>query len=539
MTVKTEERRWALGFAVVVMVITTLPYLLGFWRQGKDWYFTGFVFGVEDGNSYIAKMLSGSEGAWLFRTPYTAFPQSGFLAFLPYIILGKLTAPPGEHEQLVVLFHLFQWAAGTACILATYDFVAIFIEDKRLRRLGTAVASIGGGLGWLSILGLQSLWAYRLPLEFYSPESFGFLDLYGLPHLALGRAFLLWGLVIFLKHFQDKSKHYRVILTCGILWLVLGLMQPVTVIIAWAILAAFLIVLAIVFYWRKKHRNQADWSTWKQGILRLVGIGLISSPIVIYTSIKFLTDPFLIQWARQNIILSPPISDYLLAYGLMIPFLVFGLRRLIKDRPVIVYLLIGWSIIFPILAYIPYSLQRRLPEGIWVAITILAIACFTGGISPSLKKLAMIFSLSFISTFILLVGGSLAVLKPSEPIFRTAAEIKAFDFLSEKVTPGQVVLAAYDTSNALPAWVPGRTLIGHGPESIHLAEIRPEVESFYQSSTSDQERLNLIQQYHINYIFDGPAEQAIGSWSPDTFASLALIYQEGNWKIYKVKGLSP
>jgi hypothetical protein len=539
MIVKTGERRWALGFAVVVMVITTLPYLLGFWRQGKDWYFTGFVFGVEDGNSYIAKMLSGSEGAWLFRTPYTAFPQSGFLAFLPYIILGKLTAPPGEHEQLVVLFHLFRWAAGIACILATYDFVAIFIEDKRLRRLGTAVASIGGGLGWLSLLGLQSLWANRLPLEFYSPESFGFLDLYGLPHLALGRAFLLWGLVIFLKHFQDKSTHCRVILTCGILWLVLGLMQPVTVIIAWAILAAFLIVLTIVFYWRKKHRNQADWSTWKQGILRLVGIGLISSPIVIYTSIKFLTDPFLIQWAGQNIILSPPISDYLLAYGLMIPFLVFGLRRLIKDRPVIVYFLIGWSIIFPILAYLPYSLQRRLPEGIWVAITILATACFTGGISPSLKKLAMIFSLSFISAFILLVGGSLAVLKPSEPIFRPAAEIKAFDFLSEKVTPGQVVLAAYDTSNALPAWVPGRTLIGHGPESIHLAEIRPEVESFYQSSTSDQERLNLIQQYHINYIFDGPAEQAIGSWSPDTFASLALIYQEGNWKIYKVKGLSP
>jgi uncharacterized membrane protein len=91
----------------------------------------------------------------------------------------------------------------------------------------------------------------------------------------------------------------------------------------------------------------------------------------------------------------------------------------------------------------------------------------------------------------------------------------------------------------MPAWVPARTLIGHGPESIHLAEIRPKVEGFYQSSTSDQERLTMIRQYQISYIFDGPAEQALGSWSPDTFTSLSLSYQEENWKIYKVKGLSP
>jgi hypothetical protein len=61
MMVKAQERRWVLGFAVVVLLITTLPYLLGFWLQGKEWVFTGFVFGVEDGNSYIAKMLSGGQ----------------------------------------------------------------------------------------------------------------------------------------------------------------------------------------------------------------------------------------------------------------------------------------------------------------------------------------------------------------------------------------------------------------------------------------------------------------------------------------------
>jgi hypothetical protein len=51
-----ENRSWVLWLRALVMLATTLPYLLGYAVQGQDWRFTGFVFGVEDGNSYIAKM---------------------------------------------------------------------------------------------------------------------------------------------------------------------------------------------------------------------------------------------------------------------------------------------------------------------------------------------------------------------------------------------------------------------------------------------------------------------------------------------------
>jgi hypothetical protein len=76
------ERRWCLALSGVVMVLTSLPYLAGYAGQGEDWTFSGFVFGVGDGNSYIAKMLQGANGAWLFRTPYSAHPGSGIVAFL-------------------------------------------------------------------------------------------------------------------------------------------------------------------------------------------------------------------------------------------------------------------------------------------------------------------------------------------------------------------------------------------------------------------------------------------------------------------------
>ena len=103
------ERRWVFVFAVVVMLATTVPYLLGYAVEDADWRFTGFVVAVEDGNAFIGKMLSGTAGAWLVRTPYTASPQRGFLIFLPYILLGKLASPPDAHGQLVALYHLFRF----------------------------------------------------------------------------------------------------------------------------------------------------------------------------------------------------------------------------------------------------------------------------------------------------------------------------------------------------------------------------------------------------------------------------------------------
>ena len=114
----SAERRWVLVFAALVALLTSLPYLVGFYAQGDEWVFTGFVFGVEDGNSYIAKMLSGAFGAWKFVSPYSAYPQTGVWIYPLYIWLGKLAAPPGLHEQLVALFHMLRLGAVFLAVLA-------------------------------------------------------------------------------------------------------------------------------------------------------------------------------------------------------------------------------------------------------------------------------------------------------------------------------------------------------------------------------------------------------------------------------------
>ncbi|MBS1250873.1 MAG: hypothetical protein MAG431_02470 [Chloroflexi bacterium] len=589
--------RWLYIFALLVMIVTTIPYLMGYASQGAAWRFTGFVFGVEDGNSYIAKMLGGAAGEWLFRTPYSAVPQRGVIAFLPYLLLGKLTAPPAQHIQLVALFHLFRFGAGILAILATYDFIALFVTRPSLRRWGVGLASLGGGLGWVLLLLGRTTWLGWLPLEFYSPESFGFLSLYGLPHLAMSRALLLWGLRAYLLHGSSLlygSSWNRVPAGCpdetqrnavplrsnavplrsgawltGVYWLIMGFFQPLAVVVAWGVLGAHLLVLGLVAYSRSRGFHTPPvgprWELWKSYFKGALVTGLVSSPIVVYTLVSFRLDPVLKSWTEQNLITSPPFPHYLLAYGVLLPFVVLGLWRIARSQKDWAWLPVAWVCALPFFVYAPYNLQRRLAEGTWVALVILALKALDGpsvysgeyvgrnGISPdeslcvpwrptlsilnSLKKRrwSWVFTLAFPSTIILLVGGMLAVRTPTEPIFRPAAEVAAFQYLAQNADPDAVVLSSRQTGNPLPAWAPLQVVVGHGPETIHAEELLPRVRAFYQADTPEEERLALLREYQVDYVFYGPAEQALGDWNPTHVDYLTPVYGDGEYIIFETQ----
>jgi hypothetical protein len=534
--VTRAEKRWIFRFALFVLLITTIPYWVGFAHAGTDWHFTGFVFGVEDGNSYIAKMLSGAAGDWLFRTPYTAIPQSGFLAFMPYILLGKLTAEPGQHEQLVVVYHLFRFAAGLLMLFATYDFIALFIDQAGWRKAGLVMIAVGGGVGWLFLLLFEA--GSRLPLEFYSPETFGFLALYGLPHLAMARALLLWGLVVYLLP-NLESPRFPLGILGGLLWLLLGFFQPLTVVIGWSVLAAHLLVLGVMRWLRNRETGLHEWDDWLRYFRKAGLIVVISMGVVIYTMFSFWIDPFLQGWGDQNLILSPPPQDYLLAYGLLLPFTILGISPLLKKYPLKGPMLLGWFVMLPFLAYAPYNLQRRLPEGGWVVIVILAIFFLQSWKRNNQRIMAVLLTITFIPALILLAGGIMSAARTAEPIFQPAERVAAYRFLSEYAVPGEVVLAAYTTSNALPAWAPLRVVIGHGPESVGLETLRPRVERFYLAGTNDLERVNLLEEMQVRYIFWGPEEAGLAddpsdAWHPVEATFLRHIYTQGSYQIYEV-----
>lgn len=525
------EMKWCLSFCIVVIFITTLPYLIGYYTAGENWVFSGFVFGVEDGNSYIAKMLMGATGDWLFRTPYTALPQGGMIAFLPYLLLGKLSASPGQHEQMIALFQIFRWGGIIAYVLATYQFLSIFIEKITLRRWGTAVISLGGGLGWLVILGIKGLWQNDLPLEFYSPETFGFLSIYGLPHLAFARAFLLWGLGSYLSGFWPNDGWSSGI-KAGLFWLGVGIMQPLTVITAWAVIAAHGITLVLVAIISKKTK---DLIPIIARILRVAipAIG-ISAVVVIYNFAVFQFDPTYKLWQAQNKIFSPPVWDYLLAFGWALVFSILASIKIVQKQDPKALLLVGWLAVFPILAYAPYNLQRRLPEGIWVAVIALLLIQVQDLTGKTQKRVLPLFVLSFLPMVILLAGSVMNVIHPGLPLFRNAVEVKGFEYLARTAQKNDVVLAQFDASNALPAWAPVRVITGHGPESADIEINQPVIDRLFSTNDCSIEKIEFLNRFKVRYVIIEPGEAFFTGGESACETRLELIFMENDFRIYRV-----
>jgi hypothetical protein len=112
--------------------------------------------------------------------------------------------------------------------------------------------------------------------------------------------------------------------------------------------------------------------------------------------------------------------------------------------------------------------------------------------------------------------------------------VAAYEYLAKQAKPGEVVLAAYATGNVLPAWAPLRVVIGHGPESVGLAELSIAVEEFFSVETMDADRRRLIESWKVDYIFHGPHEKELGNWDPASSVSLTRIYQMDGYEIYHV-----
>lgn len=528
-----HDRKSVLCLGMLILLITSMPYMAGYFCEGESWRFTGFVIGVEDGNSYIAKMLRGANGDWLFRTPYSAIEQKGFLAFLPYILLGKLSVPPGQHEQLVGLYQFYRWIAGLLMILATYDFVSLFIKEKRIRLFSTALATAGGGAGWLAMNGLQLFQTNRMPLEFYSPETFGFLSIFGTPHLALSRALMLWGLVLFMKN--------QSAVIIGLIWFVMSLFQPLTVITGCFYLGISIAVRFLLYILKDRQNRKPLLDEVGNEILSVFIIGVISSPVIVNTFISINSDPFVSQWTKQNIIKSPPFVDYIISFLFFLPFLTVGIWREIKSIKSNQWntnhiFLLGWFTAFPILAYFPNDVQRRLPDGIWVAIIIFSVLCVSGFTDKIQKGIYRFFILSFIPSLIIVAGGLVMALNPGRPVFQPDPAVKAYLFLDENVEKDAVLLSSFETGNALPAWAPIRVLIGHGPESANLKKYRPSVEAFYKNDgMSSDQRYLFLKDNQIDYVFIGENEKELGDWIPgDKEKYLIKIYDSDGYQIYSV-----
>jgi hypothetical protein len=507
-TVSRREWRRVMLFAALIMLATTIPYIVGWASQGDDWEFGGFLFGADDGYSYLAKMRIGARGGWLFTLRYTSEPHDGALLFLPYILLGKLTALFVAHDSpslptaMAITFHTARIVCGFALLLVSYRFVAVFLRSPESRGLALVLIALGGGLGWmLSIAGVSSL-----PVDFYVPEGYSFLILFGLPHLALARSAMLIGFLLVFRALMIPAaprRWLRYTILAGLCWIIMGLCVPFYIAVVYLVLGCW-----GVAAWIRQRRF--PWALF----WRATSASLVVLPLLLYTGVVFLTNDVLGQWSGQNQLPSPNPLHYVFGYIVLAVPAVAGLRWAWRKSDNLPYLLLAtWVVIVPFAVYLPINVQRRLAEGVIVPLSILAVAGLRL-LAPHRRQWrrarGIVLALALPTALLLWLGGTFNALSPHRPLFHPRAELAAMDQLNEVAPENSVVLCLKETGNYLPARTDLLAYVGHGPETINSGEKEKLAEQFFAGKLDAAAETKLLR--NVDYVFWGELEQEQGGF---------------------------
>jgi len=518
---RTEWQRVIL-FAVLVMILTTLPYLVAWHSQNDDWEFGGFLFGVEDGNQYLTVMRMGAQGDWLFTIRYTSEPHDGVLAYLPYILLGKLASlftnpnQPDFSTTLAITFHLARIFFGILLILIYYRFAAHFLPRPASRWLALLLITLGGGLGWLLQLVGLGRWLGSLPVDFYVPEGYSFLILFGLPHLVLARCALLVG---FLLLFDGQT--WRASVLAGISWLVMGLNVPFYIAVVYVLLGCW----GVAAWLQTRH---FPW----QLFWRAVTAALVTLPLFLYTSTIFATNEVIGRWFAQSTLPSPHPLHYVLGYGVLAVPALIALRWAWHKQELPHLLLVAWIVVSPVLLYLPFNVQRRrLAEGVLVPLSILAVAGLSFLLSHHKtwrRGRIVLLWLTLPTTLLLWLGGTFSALHPARPLFNPSPELAALDRLNRLAPPDAVVLSSKDVSNYLTVRTDLRGYIGHGPQTMNFKQKEQTVKRFFAGELDPQSTEQLLS--HVDYILAGLDIES-RTWAE----GLNILFSEGSVTVYKVQ----
>ncbi len=520
-----SEWRWAIGWSLVILFLSCLPYLIAGQLAPPGWQFAGFLVNPLDGHSYIAKMRQGYEGNWLFHLTYTPEPHQGAFIFLFYLALGRLAAL--THLPLIWIFHLARLAAGLLLAMAAFRFIAQVTPHPAERRLAFLLLLTASGFGWLgAILG-------TFPIDLWVPEAFGPYSLYANPHFPLGMALML---IIFLPVIQpappSPRPNLRSILRTGLAGLALALILPFALLTVWAVLAIFLL-------WLYLSRRGLPW----QQIWLTLGVGLFSAPVIAYDYWVSVSNPILAGWSRQNVTPAPAVLDLLLGYGLVGLLALVGgwiiIRRGWLDAPPGEGLVLLWAVTTIGLVYMPLDLQRRLINGLHIPLTLLAAI----GLKRWLDRTTLNQRRRrLIGNAVVTVGGLgtlfvwglplLGMMSPPSESATTALfflrneEVAALDWLNENSQADDIILASPRLGMFVPGQTGARAFYGHPFETIEAETKKAMTEAFYRGEIQTVSP-------RPTFIFYGPSEQALGQ--PERLATYPTVFSTNHVEIYKVE----
>jgi hypothetical protein len=529
-----------IAVAILVLLISCLPYALGYGFAPPGWDFGGFIINAEDSHIYLATMQQGAQGAWRFRLLYTPEEHPGAFLYLFYLLLGHLSALTGL--SLILIYHLARLFCGLVLLMMAYFFVAFFIRRRAVRWIAYLLICFSSGLGWLVLFIRPTPPGGISPIDFWLMDAYTFFSVLLFPHFSLAVASLLAVFMATLLYF--RTERTRCLMWASVALWVLFLVNPKILPVVAAALAMHWVLLFGL-------RRALPWREMRG----LIILGASLAPWLAYYGYVLVSNPVLGLLIKQDITLSPPPLYYVLGYGLVFLLAIGGAIHVARQRREREIFLLAWPLAAIVTLYLPFQTQRRMTTGLHIPLCILASlglfkyvlpAVYHSKVSRVISRtlsydrrrlrlfiLNLIVVATFPSNLYLLASASLAALQGHPTLFHTEAENQAIDWLAENSQTTDTILCSYWVGNYIPARIGHRVFWGHWNLTIDFVGKRRLAETFFHVQTDDRVRRKILEEYSIAYLFYGPQERALGDFNPEDKPYLTKTFSNSEVSVYR------
>ena len=539
-----QERLFVWLVIASVLVLTSLPYLYGYLSCPPDKQFMGLMLDVPDHGQYLS-WFQGFQSAFLVSNKLTPEPNEPVFFNLLWWTLAQIARFTGL--SYAPLYQIFRWVAGVAFLWVLYRFVAHFVHSGWQRRMVFLLTALSSGLGWILIVLKYTLTRGEslYPLDVYIAEGNTFLCILGYPHFIFAAAFIVGVFTLLWQGYQKQQLRYAIL--AGMVALILGLHHAYDLIILYGVWGAFFLLV-----WLRERRFPKHLF-WSEVVLGLISFGPALYAVYL-TSADPLWDEVLAQFANAGVYTPDPFH-LLILFGL--PLVIAALTWtgfvLLHDLDDQSLFICTWFGVGFLLNYIPTDFQIHMLNSWQVPMMILAVKGLRnyGGpaVSEWLSSWRWAWSPERISQYLMIL--LLIVVLPTNlylwswrfvelqrrdyPYYLYRDEVEALNWLEEHADPADVVLSSITIGQYVPALSGNTAFLAHWAQTVDFYDKTERVERFFDIAASDDERIDTLRTFDVAYVFNGPAERALGEYDPGESPLFTEVFSSPHVALYAVQ----
>ena len=528
--------------ALLLVLITAVPYLAGLSVDDPETRFDGVMVFPEDTNAYLAFARQASEGRLALKNPFTPEPHEGGLMGIGWWLMGWVAAIPGSTVEAG--FHFVRLLGIALLVLAVHRWCERLFASVFLRRVVLVAVTTGGGFGWL----LTFPWVAERMGDFLALDTFAglhpFFWMLLAPHFLLAQALFLFTLLAWTKAETGESG----LLPATLLAAAVAATRPFD---------ALVLVATIVLV------QLARAVTGRPSRSRLIALGpLFGAGVVLaYDVWLFSAHPVFKWWGEQNVVLPPQPGSLAVSLGFVLPLLVLAVAGMLvrgmgsplagggpdtttsADAPDPARLVIGGACVAAlgvVYAYPPLLFTFQALPAVAIPATFVGALVIEAPLSRWRARMPVLVSLLVLvlvaahaSTSYLLLEGRTRMAAAGS--WRTDRDLLyAFSWFEGEADPDDVVLAAPETCNLLPRYAPVTAFTGYRYATVEAATKDRLARLFFLPQVGESFRRDLIREHGIDFVLVSRAERRAGGWKASASPMLRERFSNAAATIYEV-----